>query len=332
MRHPSPEQQLSLASEREENEQVAAAAKAYLRRAGLSQRQFSARIDYSPVSLSFFMCGRYHQVGGSARNIRSAVELFMQQNPLAPPTEVSGELYETANVRLIESTFERLIPKPVALMLYAPPGSQKTFALRNVIARFNLGEMKNGKTGRRAAYVYARQDIRPRDLIKRVAVECNCDANNSIDATLDNLRWDYRSRRVLLIIDEAQHLSLPCLEVVRELIDQPPQFSILLSGSHSLKHTFDRFSSMLEQWNSRIVDKVRLPGLMQDEAEGIIRRELGEIVAARGPKALESLTAHLIKQSTAKDAFEKNRTYINVRTLTNAIDTLKAGLKEDHDG
>jgi transcriptional regulator with XRE-family HTH domain len=111
MTHLNPQKELSLANEREENEQVAAAARAYLRRAGLSQRQFSARINYSTVALSLFMNGRYHQTGASARNIRGAVELFMQQNPLAPPTEVSGEMYETANVRLIEKTFERLLPK-----------------------------------------------------------------------------------------------------------------------------------------------------------------------------------------------------------------------------
>jgi DNA transposition AAA+ family ATPase len=211
----------------------------------------------------------------------------------------------------------------VAYVIYAPPGSQKTFALQNETARFNLQELPKNGHGRRAVYVYVRQNIRPRDMMKRIAIACGCAASSSIDSMIQNLRWQFRGRRALLILDESQHLSIECMETIRELLDQPPFFSLLFAGSHNLINTFDRFSAHLEQCNSRIIAKVRLPGLERAEAEGIIARELAEYVGKMTAGEARLLYTELIKQSTTRDAFEKGRTYINVRTLTNALDQVK---------
>jgi hypothetical protein len=44
----------------------------------------------------------------------------------------------------------------------------------------------------------------------------------AVDRILRNLRFDLSQRKVLLVFDEAQHLSIECLETLRELLDQPP--------------------------------------------------------------------------------------------------------------
>jgi len=314
---------MSLEDELLLNNAMIAAIRDYMGRSGLNLANFALRISYSPKTLRAFLDGTYHQVAGSAKNIRTAVEKFMQANPLEAPTRINGELYDTANVRVIRQTFEQLLLKPVAYMIYAPPGSQKTFALRNEVARFNLQELPKNGSGRRAFYVYARQGIRPRDLMKRVAAACGSLASHDVDGTLNGLRWEFRNRRVLLIVDEAQHLTIECFEVLRELLDESPFFSLLFAGSHDLKNTFDRFSATLEQWNSRIIAKVRLPGLEREEADGIIRRELADFISKMDASKAKMLVSELIKQSTSKDVFEKNRTYINVRTLTNALDQVR---------
>jgi len=319
---------LSLEAELGLNDAMIAKIRDYMGRSGLSEKNFAQRIEYSHQTLRAFLGGTYHQVAGSAKNIRAAADKFMSVNPIEPPTTINGELYDTANVRIIRKTFEQLLPKPVAYMIYAPPGSQKTFALQNEVARFNRQEMPLDGSGRRAYYVYARDSIRPRDLMRRVATACGCIGSHEIDATLNSLRWDFRNRRVLLIIDEAQHLSIDCFEVLRELLDQPPFFSLLFAGSHDLKNTFDRFSATLEQWNSRIIAKVRLPGLEREEAEGIIRRELAEYITQMTADEVHLLVKDIIKQATTKDAFERGRTYINVRTLTNSLDRVKLAATE----
>ena len=55
-----------------------------------------------------------------------------------------------------------------------------------------------------------------------------------------NLRFDLGQRNVLLVFDEAQHLSIACLETPRELLDQPPHCGLLFASTHEL-----------EQWRSR---------------------------------------------------------------------------------
>jgi DNA transposition AAA+ family ATPase len=318
--------QMSLEQELALNEAAIAAIQDYMGRTGLSPALFAQRIGYTARTLKAFLGGYYHQVAGSGANIRKAADEFMRTNPVVAPTTVNGELYDTANVRVIRDTFEKLLPKPVAYMIYAPPGSQKTFALQNEVARFNQQELAKNGHGRRAFYIYARQGIKPRALMKRVAAACGTLGSHDVDLTLNGLRWEFRTRRVLLIVDEAQHLSLECFEILRELLDQPPFFSLLFAGSHDLKQTFDRFSATLEQWNSRIIDKVRLPGLERAEAEGIIRRELADFLQRLNAPESKLLIKELINNSTTKDAFEKGRTYINVRTLTNALDQVRANV------
>jgi len=295
----------------------------YLARTGLTVPNFARRVGYGASSLRFFLAGTYHNIAGTAVHLVAKLNEFMDAHPVAPLTRVTGDLYETANVRIIHDTFEKLLPKPVAYMIYAPPGSQKSFVLEHQVARLNAAEMANS-TGHRAFYVYARAGIRPRDLMRRVAVACGCRVSNDLDSMLSNLRFDFRQQRVLLVIDEAQHLSIDCFEVLRELLDREPYFSLLFSGSHDLKRKFDTFSATLEQWNSRIIAKVRLPGLERKEARGIIEREIGHLLKPMGAQKAADLTKHLVESATVRDVFEDDRMYINIRTLTNALDQIKA--------
>jgi hypothetical protein len=324
----------ALAVMRPESETTIAKLRDYMGRTGLKVDDFARRINYSGVTLRFFLDGRYYNVGHTDERIRKAVNDFITAHPITPPQRISGELYDTANVRTIRDTFQKLLPKPVAYMIYAPPGSQKSFGLENVIAMLNQEEMAKNGHGRRAYCVYARQNLRPRDLLRRICIACGSHATNDIDRMISNLRFDFQSRRVLLVIDEAQHLEIECFEILRELLDQPPFFSLLFAGSHDLKDKFDRFSATLEQWNSRIIAKVKLPGLLRDEAYGIVRREIGDLLAPMPKEKAGALIQKLVDQAVTKDAFEKGRTYINIRTLTNALDQIKASAqqKEVEDG
>jgi AAA domain len=295
----------------------------YLARTGLSAPDFARRIGYGASTMRLFLANQYHNVGRSAHNLVDAACEFMDKHPVGETGRVLGELYPTANVRTIQDTFGLLLPRPVAYMLYAPPGSQKSFVLEHQVARVNREELAK-PDGCRAFYVYASQSLRPRNLMRRVAIACGCRVSNEADTMLSNIRFDFRHHRVVLVVDEAQHLSIECFETLRELLDQPPYFSLLFAGSHDLKRKFDEFSATLEQWNSRIIAKVRLPGLEQSEARAIIEREIGELIASKTPYEREALAGKLISAATVRDAFEGNRTYINVRTLTNALEQIKA--------
>lgn len=311
-----------LAEETELNAPVIARVNGYLARTGLTVVDFARRVGYGEATLRFFLNGTYHNISRSAHALRNALTEFMDVHPIGETGRILGELYETANVRTIQQTFQKLLPRPVAYMIYAPPGSQKSFVLEHQVAALNRDQLaKSG--GARAFYVYARQNLRPRDLVRRVAIACGCRTSNDLDPMLANMRFEYRHNRAILVIDEAQHLTIECFETLRELLDQPPYFSLLFAGSHDLKKKFDEFSATLEQWNSRIIAKVRLPGLDRPEAIGIIQREIGELLSQQPMDKADRLIEKLIQQSTVRDPFEGNCTYINVRTLTNALDQIK---------
>lgn len=300
----------------------------YTSRTGLHIDDFARRINYSPVTFRKFLVGSYLQVGKSDHLVRKAIRDYIELHPIEPLTTVAGDLYDTENVRRIEATFRKLLERPVAYMIYAPPGSQKTFAMENAIARLNREEQSKNGHGCRAYYVYARQNLRPRDLMRRVCAACGVPTTNDIDRMLGALRFQFQHRRTLLVVDEAQHLELECFEILRELLDCPPHMSLLFAGSHDLKQKFDRFSATLEQWNSRIVAKVRLPGLQEQEARGIIEREIGAILSQMPSDIAQAKANELISRSTTRDAFEKGRTYINVRTLTSTLAEIRAASAE----
>ena len=279
--------------------------------------------------MRLFLSDKYHQVAGTHRLLSRAIMEFIERHPIEAATEVFGELYETANVDAIRATFQKLLRKPTAYMIYAPPGSQKSFVLKHLIAELNRTELSKGGRGARAFYVYASQHMRPTQLLKRIAAACGTSSAGDGPRITRNLAFDYQDRRVVLAVDEAQHLDMACLEALRELLDEPPNFSLLLSGSHDLKAKFDQLSATLEQWNSRILAKVRLPGLEREEARAIVRREVGDLLGQKwDAQKAKAKVEQMIEESTVRDAFERNRRYINVRTLTNTLDAIKAAAAE----
>jgi DNA transposition AAA+ family ATPase len=298
----------------------------YMARTGMDAKSFASCIGYGYSTLRLFLADKYQLVSGKDGTIIRACYDYMQAHPIQAMRPLEGELFETANVRMIRDTFKKLLARPRAFMIYAPPGSQKTFVLEHEVYALNQREVAND-SGARAYYVYARQNIRPRDLVRRIAVACGSRADGQIDQVLANLRREHAHRRTLLIIDEAQHMSLDCFEVIRELLDREPFFSLLFSGSHDLFLKFETASATLEQWNSRIAQKVRLPGCTPEEALAIVQREAGEILAgsAKGPQ----LAQKLIRRATVVDAYvpvaagKPKATYINIRTLCNALDDLR---------
>jgi DNA transposition AAA+ family ATPase len=76
--------------------------------------------------------------------------------------------------------------------------------------------------------------------MKRVTERCGAIGLGTVDRLLRNLRFDLSQRKVLLVFDEAQHLSIECLETIRELPDQPPHCGLLFAGTHELEEIFTR--------------------------------------------------------------------------------------------
>jgi type II secretory pathway predicted ATPase ExeA len=133
------------------------------------------------------------------------------------------------------------------------------------------------------------------------------------------MRFDLRGRRSLLCFDEAQHLDNQCLEIIRELFDQPPHCALLFAGSHNLKQIFQQVE--LEQWRSRLHAGKALPGISDEEAEQIIRGELGN--------QPQKKIAALIESAKVADPVQgRDFNYISARKLFWGVRDIKAALAE----
>jgi len=116
---------------------VIAEVQQYLDYSGLTTRDFAVRIGRGYSTLKSFLGNKYEQTGGNDAPICHAAREYMAIHPVGAANRIEGELFQTENVRLIHQTFDKLLPRPRALMIYAPPGSQKSFVLQHEIYALN---------------------------------------------------------------------------------------------------------------------------------------------------------------------------------------------------
>ncbi|HKV94916.1 MAG TPA: ATP-binding protein [Candidatus Angelobacter sp.] len=287
----------------------------YLSRTGLTYGDFAKRIGYAEQSMRMFMCNAYHGVAGDDSAIRAAAHDHIITYPIQVYTDIHGKLYETKNVALIRDCFNKALNHGQAYYFHGAPGSQKTHVLQHLIASLNLEEVSKNGHGKRAFYVYCSEGVSPARLMRDVAEAAGSISVPDARRIFKNLRYDLRGRKSLFVFDEAQHLSVSCLETLRELHDMPPNCGLLFAGSHQLKSTFQRLD--MEQWHSRLTQGEDLPGIQEDEARDIIAQELGELS--------KSKIEQLVKQARAADQ-RKGRevTYISARRLFNSIRGIKS--------
>jgi len=276
----------------------------FLNRSGMSPVDLARRIGYSSNTLQQFMCGHYDKVTSSSR-IAGAILRFIEATP-AQDQGFQGQIYETGAVKIMRGVFARLLDRPQIVMVYAPPGSGKTDVARYLIAQHNAQHAERQHIFR----VYCRAKICPRDLMKRVATACGTPSDTAIDRAIHNLRWDFKGQRVALYLDEAQHLSIDSLEIIRELLDEEPRFSLCFAGSHELDKIFARFAGTLEQLERRISDKITLPALTAEEASGILKSELAECK----PDSAE-IRALIDGSTIVVSVDKKNQRYISIGRL-----------------
>jgi DNA transposition AAA+ family ATPase len=249
-------------------------ARDFLRRTGMAPADFSRRIGYHYSTFNQFMINRYRRGPGSREGaITEAILRFVGTHGETLPDQFSGKLYEIGNTRVMRTVLKRLCERPCILLCYAPPGSGKTDVARALIPEFRGSDVEIRR-------VYCRAAISKRDLMRRIAIACGVVADLSIERTIANLRYDYAGKRVALYLDEAQHLSVECLETVRELYDEL-RWSLCFAGSHQLNKIFTKWAGDLEQMERRVTDKITLPAVTAEEADGIVRSELPSLSASK---------------------------------------------------
>jgi DNA transposition AAA+ family ATPase len=289
-------------------DEVRQLAKQYMRRTGMSPQDFARRAGYRYTTMTQFLSATYRRGPGSKETaICGAILRFLGTAHQDNADEFHGKLYEVGNVRTMRDLFRRLCEKPCILLSYAPPGSGKTDVARALMPQFTSADVHIFR-------VYCRARIAPRDLMRRIATACGSSGDYNTERTIANLRYDFSGKRVALYLDEAQHLDVECLETVRELYDEL-HWSLCFAGSHQLDRIFTKWVGDLEQLERRIADKITLPTLTPDEADGIIRSELPGLTPAKARMLIEASHVEIRGDGGKQRYLSIGRVMANIREL-----------------
>jgi DNA transposition AAA+ family ATPase len=308
---------------------VREAVQRYLGLTDLTLPALAAAIGIGYSTLRLFLGGDYSRVADSDEMLRRRIWHFLETHPVEPRTRAAGRLFATENYRRIRRYFLRALEHGEVALLYGPPGTQKTFALEHLVA-----DAFREKTGA-AYYVYATAQMRAAALLKRIGRAAGAYTHVfGIERLLTILlqAFDAQEKTPAVVVDEAQHLDVHCLEILRELHDRSG-CGLVLAGSHNLYENFVRGRQHLEQWLSRIDHKDPLPGLQEDEVAQIAARELGCVAhSGNGQPArlTEAQKKKLVRMCRVEDVFGRDdsgkpcaREYLSVRRLVKSIAQLK---------
>lgn len=295
-----------------EAQEVRSLAQSFLRRTGMAPQDFARRIDYHYTTFCQFMNGSYRRGPGSKEEkICAAILDFIGSAQASEAAEtLPGKLYEIGNVKAMREIFAQLTDHACILLAYAPPGNGKTEVARFLMPQFSTAECEMRR-------VYCRAAITKRDLMRRIAVACGTMADQNIERTIANLRFEYQGRRVALYLDEAQHLDIECLETVRELYDEL-HWSLCFAGSHQLDKIFTKWAGDLEQLERRVTDKVALPPVTHEEAAGIVASEIPDLSAAKAKALIERSHVEVRGADGMQRYLSIGRLMANIRAFQNA--------------
>jgi transcriptional regulator with XRE-family HTH domain len=299
------------------SDEVISEARDYMARAGLTLVQFAHRLGYAPSSVNNWLNGRYAHVASHDLMLRARFLDFKAVNPLdVPDNESEGKLYLSAAVEALRDDFFRALDDSMIIVRHGNPGTKKSYVSQYLIAELNRNEAPKNGHGRRAFRIYCGLRETPLGLMRRVAKACAVPQGSRVADIISGLQFDYRHRRVLLVFDEAQHLTEDCLEVVRELNDEAPHFGLLFLGSHDLCEKFAGFH--MEQLRSRLHILKSLPGMTRKEASVPVREELpwldAESIAAFVEGCVVSDKQSLAKEARVRGSKEAIE-YVNARDL-----------------
>jgi DNA transposition AAA+ family ATPase len=263
--------QLSLPSE----EEMARRIKSFLARSGMCLTEFADEIRYSHTTLSLFLNGKAYRhdaegnnaQGSNTLQLRSVCKEYMDLHDVELAHRMRGEHVATVDFQILRDATLKALAEGLAYVVDGPPGTQKTWCLR-MMER----EIKERGLGR-AVYVYVRDGQAPQELLRAICIAAGVPSRGRIDELLRKLAFFLADGRTVLLLDETQHLDLKGLEVLRQLLDLPPYFGVVLGGSHELAQRLHHWK--LEQWRRRVQRTILFHGPSQAEARQILAKQLG---------------------------------------------------------
>ena len=195
---------------------------------------------------------------------------------------------ETMTAKIILEKLHEADERRELALLYGPPGIGKTFAIEEFIERT---ERSDDPEKPEVLYGTAHGASTPKSLMAALCRQVGIPHLGSASTLAETLVRKLETGHYLIIVDEANHLDIEAMELLRYVYDRG-HLGVVLVGTLRLYETFtdgSRPASELEQLWSRVGICELLPGLMEYEARQMIQKTLGRIP--------ETATKQILKQT-----------------------------------
>jgi DNA transposition AAA+ family ATPase len=247
----------------------------YMERQGLSRAEMGTRIGVTARALNSYL---YQVRGCHARQIEAALVAYFQREELINRQKGKTFLELRTSKLVLERCEEARLEKEL-VVLYGPPGISKTYSLREYVRR-------RAEAGDRALVMITANAVStPRSLVMVMCRQLALPTKKQTHALVEDVIEKLIADPHLVLVDEANHLNVAGLELLRHVHDMA-EVGIVLVGTKRLYDLFTnggRKSQDLEQLWSRVAIHDLLPGLAAAEVRQIVNVSLAHMneVAAK---------------------------------------------------
>jgi DNA transposition AAA+ family ATPase len=286
----------------------------YMKAQHLSRQQMAELIDVRCYSLAKYL---ENFPGCSKESVEAALRAYFLKLDRVEARARRPEFIPTLTANLILEKLREADERGALALLYGPPGIGKTFAIEEFVDRV---EKPNNPEKPEVLPVTAHSASTPKSLLAALCLQVGIPHQATASTLAESLvrkLWtghpstaaqggEPKSNRYLIIVDEANHLNIEAMELLRYVYDLG-RLGVVLVGTLRLYEIFadgSRPAGELEQLWSRVRICELLPGLMEQEARQIIQQALGRIP--------ETTTKQILRQ-----------TGNSIRRLTQLLERLK---------
>jgi DNA transposition AAA+ family ATPase len=254
----------------------------FMARRGVNTAAMARLAAVGESTLSWYLRGEYLKYSGAKTTEYMDAKLwtYLMQNWPRESAAPSEDLIETRGYRQILECIEEAVDHGAISLIYGPPSSEKSFVAENIAAQWRAA-------GRRDLLrVVCSSETTPLWLLKDIAREAEVwTRGNGCRPYAEAVVAEFlsRPRPPAIIVDEAQHLSMRCMETLRILLHELTRrggskgCGLVLMGSHNLYTRFKDLAARYsqEQMLSRLSYRVQLEGMTESEAIRIAARAMG---------------------------------------------------------
>jgi len=259
--------------------------KTFLEVNDLKQAHVARSLGLSPAVISTWLKGEYR---GDNESLERKISQFMA-NFNIKRVEVQEEIVKTRDLVSAHFVMDEAVVGREMAVLYGNPGTGKSVAVKEWV-----------KEHPEAILIEVIPGMRVKSLLQEIARKLGIDANAKAEELVVQISKEFKRRDGVLVIDEAEHLSVTALENVRRIWDFS-RVPVILVGTYGLIKNLKGNRGELLQLYSRIKGKWEFKELSEDD----FKKLFGDLA-----NVIKRYTTHLRR---AKSLYEKAKRFASLR-------------------